>query len=297
MDGPEHAAALCLEDVRRAFDRAAGTYDEAAVVQNEIGNRLLERLDYLRINPSVVVDLGSGTGGALDALRQRYSSATLLAIDLSESMLKRARKRGRWFKRPSVIAADASAIPLADSSVDLLFSNLMLPWCLDLEAVWGEINRVLRPGGALLFSSLGPDTLTELRGATAVEGGGSQRVHPFIDMHDIGDALIRNGITDPVMDAETIQVHYASVSALINDLRCSGSSNVLAGRSRGLAGISRTALENRYPRAQSNAAVCATVEVVYGHGWAGERGVSTGVATGVSGEVRVPLTALRRSKS
>ncbi len=260
---------LCSDAVRRVFDRAAPTYDTAAVVQREIGQRLLQRLDYLRIAPAQVIDLGTGTGQALDDLRARYPSARVIGIDISEEMLHRARKRGRRFRRPGVLVADAAALPLADGSVDLIYSNLMLPWCSRPDDVWREIGRVLRPGGALLCTTLGPDTLLELRTAISALGSTGIHVHTFIDMHDIGDALIRHRIAEPVVDVERLQVNYSSVHDLIRDLRQTGSGNVAEGRRRGLgrhltpAGIAR-----HYPVCDDMGRICATVEVVYGHGWA-----------------------------
>ena len=257
------------DEVRRVFDRAAGTYDAAAILQCEIGKRLLERLDYLRIDPSVIVDLGTGTGLALDDLRARYPSARIVGIDISEDMLQRARKRGRWFRRSFVLAANAMALPLMDNSVDLIYSNLMLPWCSQPDDVWSEISRVLRPGGALLCTTLGPDTLLELRTALSALDPTGIHIHAFIDMHDIGDALIRHRIAEPVMDVEKLQVNYSSLDDLIRDLRQTGSTNIVASRRRGPHRcLTLKAIARHYPNIDDRGRFAATVEVVYGHGWA-----------------------------
>ena len=279
------------DEVRRVFDRAADTYDAAAVLQREIGKRLLERLDYLRIDPSVIVDLGTGTGLSLDDLRVRYPSARVVGIDISEGMLRRAHKRGRWFRRPTVLAANAMALPLMDNSVDLIYSNLMLPWCSQPDDVWSEISRVLRPGGALLCTTLGPDTLLELRTALSALDPTGIHIHAFIDMHDIGDALIRHRIAEPVMDVEKLQVHYSSLDDLIRDLRQTGSTNIVASRRRGpYRCLTLNAIARHYPDIDDRGRFSATVEVVYGHGWAttDKPAVSAGTTT------VIPVASLQR---
>ena len=278
------------DDVRRVFNRAAATYDDAAVLQLEVGKRLLYRLNYLRIEPIQVVDLGTGTGLALGALHRRYPAAQIIGIDIAEGMLHRARQRGG----PSrLLAADASALPLANHSIDLIYSNLMLPWCSKPECVWAEIERVLRPGGVMLCTTLGPDTLTELRTALATLDSTEVHVHAFIDMHDIGDALIRHRLADPVMDTERLRVDYASLEDLIDDLRRTGSSNIAAGRRRGLNRcITPAALTRHYPGTDHNGRVSATVEVVYGHSWAALEHTHAAVPS----EVFVPLAALKGRK-
>lgn len=282
---------LRIDEVRRVFDRAAGSYDAAAVVQREIGNRLLDRLDYLRIEPALVVDLGTGTGLALDQLRARYPSARIVGIDISERMLRRARTRGRWFRRPLLLAANAVALPLADNSVDLIYSNLMLPWCSQPDDVWREVSRVLRPGGALLCTTFGPDTLLELRMALSALDPSGIHIHAFIDMHDIGDALLRHRITESVMDAEKLEISYASVGELIRELRRTGASNITAGRRRGPhRRLTVESIAHQYPGGRDKGRITATVEVVYGHGWAAQdkpQRVS-------SGEIRVDVNSLTR---
>jgi malonyl-CoA O-methyltransferase len=279
------------DEVRRVFDRAADTYDAAAILQCEIGKRLLERLDYLRIDPSVIVDLGTGTGQALDDLRVRYPSARVVGIDISEDMLQRARKRGRWFRRPLVIAANATSLPLMDNSVDLIYSNLMLPWCSHPDDVWSEVSRVLRPGGALLCTTLGPDTLLELRAALSVLDPGGIHVHAFFDMHDIGDALIRHRIAEPVMDVEKLRVNYSSLDDLIGDLRHTGSTNIVAERRRGpYRRLTLNAIASHYPDIDDRGRFSATVEVVYGHGWA-----TTDKPAGSAGTTTlIPVHSLQR---
>ncbi|CAG0911939.1 unnamed protein product, partial [Cyprideis torosa] len=182
---------------------AAARYDAAAALQQEVANRLLGRLDYIRHQPATVVDLGAGTGYCSERLLKRYPKSRLLAMDFAEGMLERARKRGRLLRRPLPVCGDARALPVADDSVDLLFSSLMLQWCHPVDEYFGEFNRVLRPGGLLMFSTFGPDTLRELKSAWG-EVDKAVHVHNFLDMHDLGDAMVRSGLADPVVDAERI---------------------------------------------------------------------------------------------
>ncbi|MGD8932789.1 MAG: methyltransferase domain-containing protein, partial [Chromatiales bacterium] len=151
------------QQARRAFERAASAYDEVAVLQRETAQRMLERLDYIRHEPAVILDVGAGTGEATLALSRRFKPARTIALDFALPMLQRARKRGSWLRRLRCVCGDAERLPLADRSVDLIFSNATLQWCNDLEGTFREFLRVLRPDGLLMFSTFGPDTLKELR--------------------------------------------------------------------------------------------------------------------------------------
>jgi len=256
--------------VRRAFDRASSTFDANAAIHTELRQRLLERLDVVKLQPQTVLDLGAGTGHAARALQDRYRSATVVAADISVRMLEQARKQQRWLRRFGRVACDAHRLSFHSASIDLVFSNLMLQWCADPDQVFAELARVLRPGGLLTFSSLGPDTLRELRAAWSSDD--RVHVHRFIDMHDLGDALMRAGFAEPVMDTERLTVTYRDVDALLQEMRLSGSTNLAAGRSRGLrsAAADRAARE-RYEASRSAGTVPATLEVVYGQAWAAEK--------------------------
>ena len=255
--------------LQRAFDGAAASYDQAAVLQREIGRRMLERLDFIRLAPERVVDLGAGTGEQTAALRQRFRKARVFALDLAPGMLRRARGRGTWLRPLPVICADAQTLPLADHSVDLLYSNAAFHWCDDLGALFKECQRVLRPGGLLMFSTFGPDTLRELRESWS-DADGYRHVNRFVDMHDIGDALVSAWFADPVMDMEYFNLTYATPADVVRDLRALGSQTVQGGRPRGLTGRGRwqcmTAAYERYRDADGR--LPATCEVVYGHAWA-----------------------------
>lgn len=263
--------------VRRSFDRAAATYDAAAALQREIADRLLERLDYIRLGPKRILDLGSGTGYATAPLQTRYAEAHLVSLDLAPAMLAHARAAAQpsWPSRvlqlfsPTRLAwlcADGEALPLANESIDLVFSNLALQWC-DPVRIFAEAARVLRPGGLLMFSTFGPDTLKELRGAFAAVDG-SPHVNQFVDMHDLGDQMVRARFADPVMDMEHLTVTYAELSGLLRELKDIGAHNVLPGRERGLMGKSRWArLTAAYEPYRQDGRLPATYEVVYGHAW------------------------------
>jgi len=284
--------ALDSRRVGAAFDAAAGDYDAVAVIQAEVRRRLLERLELFRTRPRRILDAGCGTGHGAGALLRRYRGAELVALDLAPGMLAAARARRPWLRRLDAVCGDAAAVPLADDSVDMVFSNLMLQWCNDPDRVFSEFNRVLRPGGLLLFTSFGPDTLKELRAAWGAADGHTH-VSRFIDMHDLGDALLRAGLGEPVMDAETITLSYTDVRGLMRDLKTMGARNATAGRSRGLTGRRRlAAMEASYERLRTDGRLPATWEVVYGHAWAG----TTPAGPGERGEVTVPLAQLGRSR-
>lgn len=259
--------------VQRAFGRAARSYDAAAVLQREIGGRMLERLDYIRLEPGRILDLGCGTGTWLAPLARRYSGASMFGIDLALPMLQGAAARDNFWRRligrssASLVCADAAALPLADDSVDLVWSNLMLQWFPEPEAALAEVWRVLRPGGLIMFSTFGPDTLTELRHAFA--GEGHEAVNRFVDMHDIGDALVRLRFADPVIDMERLELTYADFDGVVRDLRAIGATHLHHGRSRGLGGRGRwVRARQRYEAfRRADGRLPATFETVYGHAW------------------------------
>jgi malonyl-CoA O-methyltransferase len=264
--------ALDRKALRRAFERAAPRYDESAVLQREVGTRLVEHLDPIRIDPARIIDLGCGTGAAFAALARRYPRAELVGVDLARAMLERAAQRAPWWKRAlgapraRLVCADAERLPFAGASVQLLFSNLALQWCRPGH-VFLEAARVLSANGLFLFSTFGPDTLRELREAFRAADG-EAHVHPFIDMHDLGDALVQAGFADPVMEMEIVTLEYATVEAVARDLKRIGAHNALPGRSRGLAGRGRwRTMTQHYEKRRRNGALPATYEVIYGHAW------------------------------
>ena len=267
----EAPPALDKRAVRRAFDRAAATYDDAAVLQREVRGRMLERLDYVKIGPAALLDAGCGTGEALPLLRARYPRARAVAFDLALAMAARVRARTpRWRQwlghAPAAVCGDLEALPFRDDTFGLAWSNLALQWC-QPERVFPEVRRVLAPGGLLMFSTFGPDTLKELRAAFAAADG-RPHVNRFIDMHDLGDMLVHAGFANPVMDMEVLTVTYADVTALMRDLKAIGAHNVNAGRPAGLSGRRMlAAVREGYERFRRDGRLPATFEVVYGHAW------------------------------
>jgi malonyl-CoA O-methyltransferase len=292
MDGPE--IPLDKEKARRSFGRAAAAYDDTAVLQHEIGRRMLQRLDTMRIDPAVILDIGCGTGVATDALLRRYPGAQVIALDFALPMLARARRRGRWLRRPRCVCGDLDQLPVADASVDLVFANAALQWSTRPQAAFADIARILRPGGLLMFSSFGPDTLQELRAAWA-EVDGQAHVHGFIDMHDYGDMLMRAGLADPVMDVERMTLTYREAMQLMREIKVIGAGNASLEHARGLLGRERIArvcaAYERFRDADGRLPV--SYEVVHGHAW---RLAQAPRADGPAGETLVPVDALRRRR-
>jgi len=253
--------------MRRAFDLAADTYDAAAELQYEIGDRLMERLDFIRLNPRRILDLGAGTGQFTGQLMRRYRKADVVALDIAPAMLLRTQCRGGWLRKPQCVCADGERLPFADDSFDFVFSNLMLQWCVDLQAAMTELRRVLAPGGLLMFTTFGPDTLMELRASwQAVDG--HTHVNRFVDLHDVGDLLVYTRWAEPVMDSERITVTYRELTRLLADLKAIGAHNVTRGRPRGLTGRRRwQRFVAAYEARRVDGVLPATYEVVYGHAW------------------------------
>ena len=274
--------------VRRAFDRASSTYSQAAGVQAELRTRLLKRLDLVKIQPECVLDLGAATGQSTRALKRRYPKAHVIAADVSERMLKEAQREQQILRRFTRVAMDANALALKNASVDLAFSNLMLAWCNHPDQVFRETARVLRPEGLFMFTSLGPDTLREVReGFRAVDS--RTHVHRFIDMHDLGDALMRTGFAEPVMDTERLTITFGSASALFRELKATGATNSTQGRARSLQGrATLRAVGANLESRSASAGIAVTVEVVYGHAWRAQPKAAR------SGEFVIPLTKLSR---
>ena len=253
--------------VRSAFERIALQYQAASGPDQEIGRRLLEHLEPVRIDPLVIIDIGTGTGGCARRLLKTYRKAHILAIDIAPTMLLASRRQEPRFRsRQRFVCADAESLGIGSARADLVYANLTLPWCSNCDAVFEEIRRVLKPGGLLALSTLGPDTLTELRTWWA-KVDEFEHVHGFIDMHDIGDALVRAGFVDVVLDTELITLQYQRIDTLFADLKRLGTGNLAPGRRRSLTGSKRLEKLRQLYRNASGKLINATLEVTYAHAW------------------------------
>jgi malonyl-CoA O-methyltransferase len=283
--GPTVAAhELDTARVRRLAARAAPHYDEVAWLPRQVADALMEHLRPVRIQPARILDVGAGTGICSRLLSRRYRSARVILVDCSKPMLRAARHRvPRWFSKCAFACGDGQSLPVADGSIDLLVSSLMLPSCASPEAILAEFQRVLKPGGLLMFSSLGPDTLCELRESwMAVDP--AVHVHAFFDMHDLGDALLRAGLCDVVMDTERITGRYRDAATLMGELKRLGVSNAARGCRAGLTTPALLeAMASEYERFRSGATLPASFEVVFGHAWRAPLH-SVDVALGTAGE-------------
>jgi len=276
--------------LRRRLENAAPHFDQAAVLHREVSRRLTERLDFIKLKPQSVLDLGCGSGLNTRALRKRYPKARHVAADLAQALVAETKRRsGRWRPVPGVVSG-LNQLPFRNDSFDLIFSNLALHRQPDLAAAAGEFQRILRPDGVLMFATFGPDTLTELRTAWAMVDA-SAHVHGFVDMHDIGDALVGARLADPVMDMEHFTLTYPSVSELSADLTALGLRNALAGRRRGLTTLRQwQAMEAAYSQnIDADGRLPATWEIAYGHAWGTD---AQAQMSAENGEVRVPLESL-----
>src|SRR6187402_522018 len=269
---PTKIFSLDRRAVMQAFDRASESYDAAAALQEHVRNDLVDRLAELKQTPQTILDLGAGTGHASRALKRAHPRALVVAADIAPGMLARARAQSRWLRRFERVRADAYSLPFRTGSFDLVFSSLMLQWCDDLDVVFAEIARVLKPGGVLLFSTFGPGTLAELREAWSASDAPGNHVNHFFDPHALGSALMHAGLSEPVLDVDRIVMHYPDARALMHELKAIGAHNVTQGRPRGLTGRKRlAAMTEAYESMRGEAGLPATYEVIHAICWGGER--------------------------
>ena len=274
-------------DVRRRFDAAAESFDDFDFVHAVTRDGLFARLEPMTVGAKVVVDLGCATGAASKRLAKRFRGAKVICVDHSPAMLKKAADRKPWFTKCSYLEADAAAMPLDDHSVDVVFANQLLPWIDDVPAVFAEINRILKKDGLFIFASLGPDSFSELRQAWQTVDQ-REHVHHFSDMHNIGDAAVRAGLGDPVLDVDRLKIRYEEPDALFRDLTGSGARNCLLERSRSLTSKSRfDALSQALQSARPGTGIELDLELVYGHCWGSGKQAGTG-------EVRISLNEIGR---
>lgn len=271
-------------EVARAFARAASHYDAHAALQREVTARLAERLALFKLAPQQILDAGCGTGEGLAYLRAAYPKAAITALDIAAPMLQVCRDKhipdSRWkqlrnklFPAPGLnfLCADMEQLPLKSSSQSMLWSSLALQWAGDTEACLREWHRVLQPGGLLVFATLGPDTLKELRQAFS-QLDTHEHVSRFTDMHDIGDMLVHAGFQHPVMEMEMLTLTYADLKSLMLDIKGIGAHNAVASRTQGLMGKAAwQRLQAAYERFRHQGRLPASYEVIYGHAWVGDK--------------------------
>lgn len=294
MSGPDGNDLLPARAVAASFGAASATYEAAAVLQAQVREEMLTRLTLLPAPPQAVLDLGTGTGLGALAIKRLFPRARVTAADIAAPMLQLARRRSRFWRRIHCVEADARELPFADGSFDLVFSNLMLQWLQPPDSALAQMRRVLRPGGLLLLSSFGPETLHELRAAWRAADEGVH-VNGFIDVHDLGSALQRAGFLEPVLDVDRHLRHYPDARALMRELKSLGAHNVDARRPRGLTGRAAFArMLAAYEARRTPRGLPATWQVVYAAAWAPELAPpdDTRVASR-RGETVIPLQALR----
>ena len=282
--------------IQQNFNNAAGSYDQVAVLQRTVGMRLLERLDVMKLKPKRILDLGSGTGLMSLQLARRYKPAHLIQLDMAFNMLKESRQKKpgqkdrKRFNRQHFLCADAEKLPIGDGCMEFVFSNLMFQWVSRLDLALSETCRVLQPGGLLLFSTLGPASLTELRESWA-RVDEHVHVNAFLDMHDIGDALVRAGFAGPVMETETFTLLYDDGWKLMKELQRLGAGNVNAGRRKSLTGKQKLrGMLREYEDRYGQDRLPATFEAIYGHAWTPETSAAS-LKTKV-----FPITLLGRNR-
>ncbi len=257
-------------EICNAFNEHAFHYEQAAKVQSEIGNRLFQRLDYLKINPRFILDLGCGPGIFTILLKKKYPKAVILGIDIAYKMLLQAKQKQTFWRKWFLVNADMATLPFMDGLFDLVFANQVIHWG-TLTSLMRELNRVMSPNGCFMFSTLGPDTFKELKQAwSSVDK--YAHINSFMDMHDIGDCLLRERFLDPVVDMEYLTVHYRNLKELISSLKAQGVRNINPDRNQGLTAkghwrdfarnYESFLIKDKYP---------LTYEVVYGHAWKGEQ--------------------------
>lgn len=272
---------------RKYLAKAALQYAELAYLDHEVAKELDERLNLIKLQPEVILNLGAKDGYSAVLLQHRYSQASIFSMELHEAFF--ALTPGQ-----KALVAEAEFMPLKNNSVDMIFSNLVLHSVNDFQKTILEFRRILKPNGLLFFSMLGRDTLKELR-ESFYSVSSYPHIHDFFDMHDVGDALLKHHFSDPVMDAEQITIQFSSPMDLIREIKKSGQSNAHLDRKSGLMGkkaweqmiknYESFAEENIYP---------ATFEIIYGHAFTPS--LEKGVAQNEDGEILFPANLIKLKK-
>lgn len=282
-----------LHEISNTFNKQANAYERVAKVQQEIGDRLFERLQYLKISPKYILDLGCGPGAYSSKLTKMFPKAHVVGLDLARAMLDKARSKQGFFRKWSLVNANLQKMPFASGTFDLVFSNQVIHWAYPLGPVFRELNRVMNTNGCLMFSTLGPDTFKEIR--KAWDGLGTHaHTNDFLDMHDVGDALMSEHFVEPVMDMEILSMHYESLAQLLQSLKDQGVKNIHSQRNKGLTGKNIwNQFEKNYTTLLSESGKFPlSYEVVYGHAWKGEKR-----KTDKGTETVIPVSQIVRTQS
>ena len=276
--------------IAHSFSQAAATYDAAAILQREVGERLFERLSLIKQQPATILDVGAGTGHFARLLEKKYRKAHIILLDIAQGMLEHAKSKKNWLTHQHFVCTDAQKLALADNSIDLIFSNLTFQWCTDIDEVFKELHRVLKPGGSLFFTTVGPDTLKELRYSwQAVDN--YQHVNQFLDMHDVGDALVRQQFSDAEMDMEHFTLTYPTAFEIMRELKALGTQTILQDQHIGLTGKTRFAklVETYETFRNDDGRLPATYEIIYGHAWKTEK-----LPHQIGNEVHIPVSSIMK---
>ncbi len=258
-----------LQSIRN-FNKSARKFNDSDVLYSEIRKRLLDRLIFFNLNPQLILDIGSATGKGAVNLSEIFPESEIIAIDNSINMNKLSSSSYSKVDNINVLLGDAEKLPIRDNCVDLVFANLLLPWC-NIDFVFNEISRTLKNGGLFLFSSFGPDTLVELRRAWhSIDD--YIHVHAFFDMHDIGDILLKFNLVDPVLDVNKIYINYDNITKLISDIKGCGASNVAQGKRTSLTGKDKwKSFCSNFELNRENSKLNVTIEAIFGHAWCIEK--------------------------
>lgn len=277
-------------EIGKAFNKHATEYEKAALIQQEIGQRLFERLDFLKIEPKYVLDLGCGSGFFTAQLKKKYPKATVIGLDLAHAMLLQAKKKqGLWRKWP-LVNADMLQMPFPTGIFDLVFANQVIHWGHAMPEVFRELNRVMNTNACLMFTTLGPDTFKELK--QAWQGVNAfAHVNNFVDMHDLGDSLLAEHFLEPVVDMEFLSLHYKTLPQLVRSLKSQGVKNIHPQRNHGLTSrASWGKFEHNYSlMCTKEGKYPLSYEVVYGHAW---KGATRQTVEGA--ETRISVSAIKR---
>lgn len=248
-------------EVAKKFNQNAPKIRQLDFIIEEISARMVDRLDYIKICPKQVLDIGYGLGVDKKNLSKYYPKADIYGIDIALTMLKNyAPKKflAKWGKSyKNLICADGLNLPLASQSMDFVWSNLTLPYIVDIKQYFSEINRVLKLGAGFLVSGLGVDSLVQLRELGLA-------TYNFPDMHLIGDTLIELGFSNPVTDLEYITLEYDNLDDLLSDVRIIGCGGVLR---HNLNRVQYKNLQANFAKMSNNGKCPLTLEVFYAHAW------------------------------